>query len=492
MPRITILLNLLILGFVIGCSSTPVSKHISGLAYLTDDEKILDDQQDRNPNAKVVSAMPQEESVLDEKAAENAGPVWKSHGSVNSLSFGDDEARDIHVDYKGKMLVVGSSLTADNFFDFVLMSYHQDGSKDHTFGKEGKATVDFKGAADHANTIAIQADGKILIAGYTKSKDKDFAIARFMPNGSLDLSFGDKGRVVTDFKTYQFPRSGEESLQEEMFGSKSDDVVNDIDIRSDGRIIVAGYATGGVVRKFALAQYLPNGSPDLAFGKSGKLVHRVGLFDEEIKSIMVQPDGKVVAAGSSEYNYPGKSYFLLTRYLEDGKLDKTFGDAGSVVTAIGQRENVIAAATLQNDGKIVVAGHSSSLLGGYDFAVARYKANGALDTAFGEEGSVLKSLGGNSSQATGVSIQADGKIVVAGTVTAGFTQQVALMRLNHKGKIDADFGSAGVLNSRSLTTRNQDQAHAVALQADGSIVVVGQSQNEGYGSDCAMIRYSAE
>ena len=234
-----------------------------------------------------------------------------------------------------------------------------------------------------------------------------------LTNGALDLAFGNHGIVLTDFLN-------------PMFGGSSD-IAYALALQPDGKIVAAG----GVDRYggfpiFALARYRPNGTLDPALGSHGKvttsLLHNCECdHDEFVSALAIQPDGKIVAAGSLEVH--GRSSLSLVRYLPNGALDPAFGDAGTVLTEIGE-ESASAAVALQLDGKIVVTGNAGDyeyeLLA--DFVLARYLPNGTLDPPFGDHGTVLTDFGSDRSDVPlALAIQPhDGRVVVAGSSNRDF------------------------------------------------------------------------
>lgn len=200
-------------------------------------------------------------------------------------------------------------------------------------------------------------------------------------------------------------------------------------VQFDGKVVMAGGNRGN----FALARYNSDGSPDIDFGRGGKVATDFGAFDYAL-AVAVQADGKIVAAGDSGGD------FALARYLSDGSLDDTFGSGGKVISDIGGYDQVRAIA-LQADGKIVAAGGSS---GADDnrFGLARYNGDGSSDHAFGKEGMVT--IGSNGDLwAHSVAIQADGKIVAAGERVKGGESDFFLVRCLHDGSPDTDFGEGG-------------------------------------------------
>jgi uncharacterized delta-60 repeat protein len=329
------------------------------------------------------------------------------------------------------------------------------GDLDLGFGSNGKVLTDFGSSSiDQALAVALQPDGKIVAAGGSGS---DFALARYNADGSLDSSFGSGGKVLTDF------------------GSSSIDGARAVALQPDGRIVAAGTSRAGGSFDFALARYNADGSLDPGFGSGGKVLTDIGSssFDQAL-AIALQPDGKIVAAGNGG--------FALARYNADGSLDSSFGSGGKVLTDAGISN--LAAIALQPDGKIVAAGESLAA-GPLDFALARYNADGSLDSSFGSGGKVLTNLG-SLDGARAVVVQVNGKIVAAGYSFAGGSRDFALVRYNADGSLDPGFGSGGKVLT-DIGSSSFDAASAAVLQPDGKIVAAGSIGL--ITSDFALVRY---
>jgi uncharacterized delta-60 repeat protein len=394
---------------------------------------------------------------------------------LTDFAGGRDMGNAIAIQADGKLVVAGSD--AD---DFALARYLPNGSLDTSFDGDGRVTTDFFGQRDAAQAIVLQADGKIIAAGFTRSspgpQPHDFALARYNPDGSLDTSFDGDGRVITDF-------------------SGNIDEARAVALQADGKIIVAG---GTNPFAFGLARYNPDGSLDTSFDGDGKVVTIAEIGDGRAYSVVIQPgDGKIIAAGSHG------SDFGLLRYNPDGSLDTSFDGDGKVVTNFGGFD-IAQAVTLQADGKIVAAGYSEPSFPGEsddeDFALARYNPDGSLDTSFDGDGKVITNISSvaNDDRAQGVAIQpGDGKIVAAGYTDQGLVpstlRDFALVRYNLNGSLDTSFGGDGkVTTNVSNFSLASDQARGVAIQpSDGSIVAVGEAFNNGSGVDFALARYGS-
>ena len=341
------------------------------------------------------------------------------------------------------------------------------GSLDPTFGNGGIVITDLGTSADQGHAIALQPDGKIVVAGIILGIDTDFALARYNSDGSLDSTFDTDGLVVTDFGNNRF------------------DYGYAVTIQPDGKIIIAGESSVTAnTSDFGLARYTPDGSLDSSFDTDGKVITNFG-GDEQGYAITLQPDGRIVVAG---HNGNGGNYdFALARYNSDGSLDTTLDSDGKVTTDFGSNSDLGSAVALQPDGKIVVAGTtlnpgSNSL----DFALARYNVDGSLDTTFDADGKVITDFVGNSTDnGNAVALQVDGKIVVAGFSYDGTNYDYALTRYNSDGSLDISFDTDGKVTT-DFDFGSVDQGKAIVLQPDGKIVVAGSSIGFGlarYNSD---------
>ena len=380
-------------------------------------------------------------------------PSFGTGGIVITSFGGSDVASAVVIQPDGKLVVAGRTNIAGNTV-FALARYNPNGGLDPTFGTGGLVTTDF-GSTDQAFAVALQGDGKIVTAG---RRGSDVIVARYNADGSVDSSFGSTtGRVITNFG------ATEQALA--------------LVLQPDGKIVVAGRTNRPAPNgnfDFALARYEAAGTLDLTFGTAGLVTTDFGGSVDRAFAMALQPDGKLVVAGDSDAN------FALARYNSNGSLDPGFGTGGKVITSFGGTDQA-SAVILQPDGKIVVAGQTDTGVS-IDFALARYLPDGSLDGAFGSGGRVTTNFTGTSDDlGAAVVLQSDGKIVVGGTSEDNF----ALARYTPGGALDTTFGSAG---TGTVTTNlgGEDLLHAMALQADGAIVAVGESADR-----FALARYQA-
>ena len=339
--------------------------------------------------------------------------------------------------------------------------------------------TDFPGLAAVPSSVVIQPDGKIVVAGGAFPLFTflgDFKVVRYNPNGSLDTSFGDGGIVTTTFPegSYAFALA----------------------LQSDGKIIAAGtvfvdFNPGDMSdTDFALARYNPDGSLDTTFGNGGTVTTDFFGNEDDVFSVLIQPDGKIIAVGSA--NSPVNYYdFAAARYLANGTLDSTFGTGGKVSTDFGDHNfDQARSAALQSDGRIVAAGFAISQNGlSQNFAVARYTSNGVLDTTFSRDGITQIDFGSCCQSAYKVLLQSDGKIITVGYAnTEDSDSDFLLARLSPRGSLDATFGVGGKVRT-SFGDLNGG-ANGAALQSDGKIVAVGfQATFSNQWTNFALARY---
>ncbi len=384
--------------------------------------------------------------------------------TTTNIAGGSDQALSVAIQSDGKLVVVGNAENGD----FNIVRYNADGSLDATFDTDGIATTDFNNAEDHATSVTIQSNGKIVVAGYVyDGGDYDFALARYNTDGSLDTTFGTGGKVVTGLAGY-------------------DDFAYSMVILQNDAIVVAGnsYNSSGN-SDFALARYDADGTHDEDdFGVGGFVLTDFGGYDDFAKAAAIQSDGKIVVAGGSSNGT--HSEFVLARYNADGTPDDDFGVDGLATVLFAGSSNIAYAVAIQSDGKIVAAG---SVYDGsdYDFALARCNANGTPDAGFSADGMTTADYAGGNDYANALSIQSDGKIVISGSASNGGNNDFALARYETNGDLDTVFGAAGLVTTDFHL--GSDCAYGMAIQPDGKIVAVGQAYNGIQSNDFALARY---
>jgi uncharacterized delta-60 repeat protein len=231
--------------------------------------------------------------------------------------------------------------------------------------------------------------------------------------------------------------------------------------QADGKLVVAGYTYNGWTgNDFALIRYNSDGSLDTSFGINGKVITIVSSGSNRGYSATAQADGKILVAG---YSNGAGNDFALIRYNNDGSLDTSFGTNGIVITpvGVGYSSDIGYSITLQADSKILVAGSA-----GNDFALIRYNSDGSLDTSFDTDGKVITPMGLGYSVGYSVTVQTDGKIVVAGVNTDGTGSDFALARYNPDGSLDSTFNVVNTLNGLVSYTKN-----GTAVVLDSTVLI---------------------
>ncbi len=397
--------------------------------------------------------------------------TFSSDGIVlTDLGNTADRGEAVLVQLDGKIVVAGSSRLGTNTA-IAVARYDFDGSLDTDFDLDGILTTPIGSVDDAAFAVTIQADQKILVGGQSwNGADFDFALVRYETDGSLDTSFGINGIVTTGFSP------------------GSDDGAFAIALQSDGRILLAGFTASGGDEDFALARYDTDGTLDPGFDGDGLVTTDIAGFFDRARAMAVQSDGRILLAGSA-FNNNNDEDVAVVRYLATGGLDTVFGNNGRVIIDFVSSNERATGIALQGNGRIVLAGSTRSG-GDRDFLALRLLVSGSPDTTFGAAGtgSVITDLGGLDDLASGVAIQSDGKILLSGLSNNGGADQFALVRYESSGALDTTFGTGGsVLTSIGAIA---DAAQAITLQPDGRIVLAGFAATAA-GSDIAVARYRA-
>ena len=355
----------------------------------------------------------------------------------------------------GKILIAGwTNATAKP--SFFIARYQTNGTLDNTFGNNGSVVAGISNISCRGSAIALQTDGKIVVAGSADSSSTyDFLVLRLLPDGTPDSTFGSAGWVTTDFGT---------TLE----------YANAVAIQRDGKIIAAGRKAEGFFSDFAMVRLLPDGQPDPQFGDQG-LVGTNFREEDNAAAIVIQDDSKIILGGFSSVSANGD--FALARYNQDGSLDKLFGSGGKVLTDLaGQNESdFITSMKLLSDGRIVTAGNANNnnLEFTSDAGIVQFMPDGALDPSFGTDGIVIAPLG-SKTNVEGVTVAADGKVIICGSSdVAQGENRWFLSRFQPQGGLDISFGTLGVVTTNMQGANNF--AGDVLVQPDSKIVLAGTS-----------------
>jgi uncharacterized delta-60 repeat protein len=393
---------------------------------------------------------------------------------VTNITPWNEDVGDMAIQANGRIVVVGRASTREGYGRFAVVRYRPDGALDRSFGGDGIVTTDLTAREDAATGVAIQPDGKIVVAGSAAGARgrARFAVVRYERNGALDGSFGDDGSVTV------------------RVAAGGDDDASDVAIGPDGRIVVVG--TSSSLHAIAVARLDATGELDPTFGGDGKLTWAPGEGFASGSAVALQPDGRIVVAGQSwtESAFDG---IVVLRYEPEGTLDEGFGVDGvgtaEFTTGTDGGGDGAGGVALQPDGKIVVAGDAGGLAEYTSrFGLARFGDDGVLDATFGGDGTVRTNFTRWDDNAKDLAIQPDGKIVAVGVAGFGWggLSTFALARYEADGSLDDTFGEGGKLRTPfggpgpgDLIEILGAHAAAVELQPDGRIVVAGEADRAG-------------
>jgi len=403
-------------------------------------------------------------------------------GRVTVPLGSDAGATGIAVAPDGKVVVAGYSAARPGF---VVARLLPDGSPDPSWGGTGVVNTPLDEKTAFAADVAVQSDGKVVAVGGVY---EDFAIVRYLENGELDLSFGEGGVVVLPIGT---------------LGDFADAVA----IGPGGSIAMTG--TSGVspgVLGAGVAVLKPNGNPETNFSADGRtIVTTESDNDDRGEGIAVQADGRVLIADATGGGFGDG--FTIVRLGTDGEPDPTFAGDGVAETPIpgegkvsGGRSSDVA---IQPDGKIVAGGYGADYTGpsGEEeyipkFALVRYGADGELDPSFGTDGIVSARFGKTEAFGQAVAVAPDGQLVLAGSYDGSLDPtessfEPMLMRVNSNGSLDSTFGTGGAVLGKPLSGIGEEQLKGMALQADGRILTSTSPQPIGGGGSAVVSRYLA-
>lgn len=321
---------------------------------------------------------------------------------------------------------------------------------DPDFGENGRVMTDFAGGLDNAKDVVIQPDGKLVVAG---SAGADIALARYHPDGRLDDSFADGGRQTRDLGADYANAEG-------------------IAVDGSGNIVVVGQATKDGIAAAVLIRYDKEGKLDQAFGDGGSTEVDFGAGSSaSLNAVALDGQGRTVVSGW--VSRPDEDSELAVARLDaDGQPDGTFGTEGVRVLDIAGRDDRATTVGLDPSGKLVVAGSTETQNEGeanpqQDAVVARFTTDGTPDAGFSDDGHTTTRFTPGTDQVSGLAIQPDGKIVLAG---GGLSVAGFIGRYDTDGSPDETFSYDGqILRSGGMSNRYND----VAIQSDGRIVVVG-------------------
>ncbi|MCF2490706.1 T9SS type A sorting domain-containing protein [Dyadobacter sp. CY347] len=367
------------------------------------------------------------------------------------------------------------------FLCLIGRSNAQPGSLDMSFGQGGKIVTDINDVNNLACATLIQPDGKVIVIGSSSSGSYQgyFSLVRYKTDGSIDQSFGVNGFVETHLN-YDEAHAQAGLLQ------------------PDGKIVVAGYAWSGGNYDFVIMRYTSAGKRDLTFGSGGLVLTDFAGKDDKVNSLAFLPNGNILAGGSTEEIYFFEMDAAFACYDQNGSLNTSFGTSGKAVCSISESGlfQSINGLVIQSDGKILAGGYTEyhQLVNNTyteAFLLIRLLPDGTMDPTFGNMGSVETLIGAHSIGKS-VAVDGGGKILLLGkaSLTSGGNDEIALLRYNDDGVLDGNFGDNGMV----ITTfdNTNDVGNCLLVQPDQKIIAAGfTALTDGSPLNFALVRYLA-
>ena len=393
--------------------------------------------------------------------------IGQSPGSLD-LSFGTagiatvgvsgfDQGYGVNIQSNGNILMSGYTWPGTDF-DFSLVSLEPDGSLDIPFGTGARVTTDLGGTFDVINEAIIDSLDRIVVAGVASFNiNSEMAIARYLSDGSLDMSFGTNGIYVDDL-------------------AFSNPYVQAVDLDANGNIVVVGATNGGFNTDLMVARLLTDGSLDASFSSDGYLTLDLGAMSNWGNDVKVLSDGKILIAGTTTDGIDGQ--FVLHRFFRDGTPDAGFGTNGTALHSIGNGDAVASAMGIQSDGKIVLVGFQFTGIDD-DMVAMRLNANGSVDPTFNGTGFNMVDGGSGYDRLTDVVILPNGKIAATGIAANGTLEDLVVVMFESDGTLDNTFGSGGVVTITSSGENNL--GYAITMDPTGDLIAVG-SRDDNSGS----------
>ena len=416
------------------------------------------------------------------KASAQAGQLDTTfaNGGIFATTNNLTTASAVAIQADGKIVIAGQGVVGQNTFTDVLIRLNANGTLDSSFGSGGVVNLEPNSINFGFIGLAIQSDGKIVAAGTgaLNGRQPVMQVGRVNSDGSLDASFGSAGFT----NPISFPIQG-----------------GNLALQPDGKILVVAGVPNSNGTPSEMARFTTSGQMDLAFGTGGV----VNLAYQSPTQIAVQRSGKILVASggaarlvfqATPFAQPG----AITRYNSNGAVDKTFGSGGTVAS-VASASSLL----LQSDGKIVIAGSLTSIVNAppspndVGFGIVRYSANGAIDKTFGTGGVAIVDFGANNpaSGAFALAIQSNGDLVAAGAATGPsgnfIVSSFGLVRLTSAGKLDTGFGSGGMVVT-TVANGQYSWVDSLAIQSDGKIVAAGTSQFSNFNDNAYVARYLAQ
>lgn len=360
----------------------------------------------------------------------------------------------VAIDAKGRIVVAGTTLEADS--DVALARFRPNGNLDPDFGGgDGRVTTDL-GGTDFGSDLALGPNGRIVVVGQrVRPSGSRMAVVAYGPRGRLDPDFSRDGIAFVGF---------DNELQ----------AANAVAVGANGKIVVGGSTSNGLASRWALARLEPRGVRDRGFGGDGRVTLDVSPSSETINDLEIVAGGRVVAVGPAESALTPR--YAIARFRISGAPDRAFGNRGVKITDVANGADTPYGVSEQEDGRLLVVGHVADA-GQADWGVLRFGPKGRLDDTFHGDGIRILRFGPEYELAQAGAVQANGRIVVVGRIRRNDDDQFGIVRLKTNGHYDRSFSDDGRLIVDF--DGGSDTARDVTLQANGRIVVAGEAWDRG-------------
>jgi len=401
-------------------------------------------------------------------------PTFGTEGKVLTTIGSEAVAQAVTIQADGKIVVAGYSFDPVSGNDVTLVRYEEDGSFDASFGIGGIVTTDVQtGSDDQIFDLALQSDGKLVVCGSSDDgTDKDAVVLRYLTDGTLDEAFGTDGIVITDF---------DEGKADEARVVKIHELT--------GNIVIGGAGTIDPAHSIpSVARYTSDGVLDPSFDTDGiRTLWITGTDDDylfSIEDLALQSTGKITAVGWRDF--PGLSWdsdYWAGRINVDGSMDETFSTDG-VATYNGAFNGHDRAFGLilnpDNSFHVCGGGYITTLY--YDQVLFEVTPTGSIgpDDIFVDYGEFLDDI------AYSMEKDAEGRYVMVGSFGDDTERAFTVQRVTDAFSLDSDFSGDGKITT-TFDGNDLNEAFDLAIQADQKIVVVGYS-----GNDFAIARYLGE
>ncbi|QEC68609.1 T9SS type A sorting domain-containing protein [Panacibacter ginsenosidivorans] len=399
--------------------------------------------------------------------------TFGNNGFVMSDFGEDDVCYSIKLLDNNNILAVGSITIFDGFNhrDFALARYLPNGNLDLSFGVNGLIHTDIGSRSDDvAKCVEILPNKKILVAGSTKT-DADFAVLRYSESGIIDSTFGENGKSLIDFGGWDYCTS--------------------IAIQKDEKILLSGYRfLNETEPAIVTVRVTSEGHIDSSFGHEGKVITTFRNLTYGV-SLLIQDDSKIIVSGFEPYYDDSLPQPVVIRYNMYGAIDSSFATNGVFKKSFPNIISEVSSSVLTTDKKILL-GCSGVSFGHWNASFLQLNNNGTIDSSFGENGLSISSFSGLNVYSQKIILQNDGKFIAGGTAeTESSNKDFILARYSSKGILDSSFGVFGKVVA-TIPERNE-YLNSLAIQPDKKIVIGGSSQNlHHYNGKFALARYSNE